>query len=79
MERLDAALERCTTGYVALIDDEEAYFFSGIARAIELLDSRPEYSCAGGTVADARLSGSDFIIRPWAGRLIDWSKRGLSR
>lgn len=74
MERLDAALERCTTDYVALIDDEEAYFFSGIVRAIELLDSRPEYSCAGGTVADARLSGSNFIIRPWAGRLMDWSK-----
>lgn len=74
LERLDAALARCDTEFVALIDDEEVYFFSGINRAIELLDAEQRYSCAGGTVSDARLSAAQFLVRPWAGRLTDWSE-----
>ena len=45
------ALSRVTTPYAMQVDNDDFLAFGGIERAIEFLDSNPDYVCCGGRVA----------------------------
>ena len=72
-ERLREAADAIVTRHAVIIDDEEAYLYSGLARASERLDDDPAASCAGGSAAYMRSVDGRTRVRPFAGRIADWS------
>lgn len=71
--RLVEAVARVQTPYVCLLDDQEAIFVSGIARAIEQLETHTGHSCAGGRVASAVSIGGRIRLIPYEGWSSQWS------
>ena len=73
LERLRRATEVIQTRHAILIDDEEAYLYSGLVRASNELDQTPSASCAGGSAGYVRTVNGRIRIRPFSGRIADWS------
>lgn len=72
-ERLQAASLAIRTRHSILIDDEEAYLYSGLLAASQELDRNPQASCAGGSAAYVRRVQRELLVRPFSGRIADWS------
>ena len=72
-ERLRKAADAIATRHAIIIDDEEAYLYSGLARASQRLDDDPASSCAGGSAAYMRSVDGRTKVRRFAGRIADWS------
>ena len=72
-ERFQAAGLAVRTRHAILIDDEEAYFYSGLLAASQELDRNPQASCAGGSAAHVRRVQRKLLARPFSGRIADWS------
>lgn len=72
-ERLRRATEAIRTRHAILVDDEEAYFYSGLLRASTELDEIPSASCAGGSAGYLRSVDGRIRLRPFSGRIADWS------
>jgi len=71
--RLLEAGGRVQTPYVCLLDDQETIFVSGIAKAIDHLETHPDQSCAGGRVASAVSIGGRIRLIPYEGWSSYWS------
>jgi glycosyltransferase domain-containing protein len=63
-------LSRVTTPYVMLADDDDFVLRSGTDKAIEYLETHPDYVCCGGGLAGFSLYGNSAT-----GRINKWSYR----
>lgn len=72
-ERVSTAASAVETRHAIIIDDEEAYFYRGLEAASRELDANSQAACAGGTAAHMRTVGGQIRMRPFSGRIADWS------
>jgi len=71
-DRFALALERVTTEYVCLIEDQECILWTGLQSAVHTLDAEPDRVCAGGLVAIAHAKPNETVLYPWGNRGDPW-------
>jgi len=64
-QRLQLAMERVSTEFMFLIDDQECILWTGVLRAIDHLRENPDHSCAGGRVAITAAGPGGLRLCPW--------------
>jgi glycosyltransferase domain-containing protein len=71
-DRFALALERVTTDYVCLVEDQECILWTGLQSAVLTLDAQPDHVCAGGLVSIADLTPNETVLYPWGHRGVPW-------
>ncbi len=72
-QRLQAAVERVSTEFMFLIDDQECILWTGLIRASDHLRRNPDHSCAGGRVAITAEDRRELRLCPWGRWSEPWS------
>lgn len=75
LERLGKGASLVDTAFVALLDDEDAYSFTGLQSAARFLTENPDYTCVSGLPAQLTFDRGRVGLSGWRGQM-DWT-RGL--
>ena len=71
-ERFALALERVTTEYTCLVEDQECILWTGLRSAVLTLDAKNDHVCAGGLVSIAHRKRNETVLNPWGHRGVPW-------